>query len=1223
MGKDGPGRVHVAAFGKHPGWDDSIEEIGLDCDALVQARRILYTEGLAAVAESGAWDKLPAENRVPAFKHAFYWRTRLGLLVGRMWSSRDKRGRAGHPMVVCSLVEGAPAAWAVRECLPRLEQVAAKVSQTNSAELVRLSIGETRRAIEDQVAMLVGAGVGADHDDRAALSALASTPALTNAQGLGLSRVLFEIERGMGAYRAGTVPSDAPAQTLRVPKCLEGPGEGARAWMALVSRQVEPSASLLVIEPLDEPHLDIFVGKPRAKDLVCVRTNANGQGLTTDVPYPIDRAFADRALAVVKTWQTAPAANAITTPTGTASTAPARSGVSRGLAVVAGLGLVGGLIAFLMMRGGGPPVPEQRGGPSEGTNAAAKGSGATPPPTTDSRSAPGQGQAGGAAPAPLEDPRAGWAFSETRARASALIDGVERERAAEGERADPALRDRLDAVSKREADSVRGVTLSPITRDVIIREMAGVDAELRDIIEQAQTRLAASRARTQAFIDAEAREPRVTIEPLKSAWSAAIRSVDPAGGWAKAREHAASMASALREVERAVRESANLDTGGLKDVSDSGVATAQEARRELALRTAADAAARGESTLVREAATSLETWTNSGRKLLEDAARMTGLLAGGYTLDEAGPSGASIRETLKSMNQANAWPELSVAFGPLTGRVEAIEALEASQDPAALLAALRDARADLSRPRVSEAITAWSRLSKLQWPKDKADLDTAIRVLGSDLKPVMERVEDAARRRRVESQALQASRTLWRTFALHAAGTDEGITQGAQAMEPLGADASDVAALPEWIRFNVARRTLARSLDASALLPNAERETAVRAAARTFAADVAPLAIAKDGQGRALANEIREVAAASGRPDLSTFGPGAAGWRFEPGADPASVAFVLKSPGRERRVEFRRVDAPTGDDVCFVATAEMSVGAFADVIGVGGLWSEVRDLLPRSDAGGFDPRPGPRTWEWDGAGIRISREQGDGDLGRGWVRLRPAMAEIAYYPSDLVIERPTRSSPMNHVSPHAALLAARAMNCRLPTPAEWASARAQGQPSGANRRDATWVRQFEHIRQFTDRNPEFPGSGIFRPAEAPSIAPAADGAPAVAQDDGLLWFAPVTQSGERGPFRHLEGNVAEFVCEDGEGQKAVASTRAAVETFVGRGERFRVIGASALSPAEVVPEQPYVMNLAIARGGFSDVGFRVAFSAPRSAAAADGVERVSRALRDHGFLKPE
>ena len=83
IGKGGGGKVkaYAVAFGKHPGWDDHIDEIGLDTDLLVRLKRVLYTEGLAGNIDSGAWDKLEEVKRLPVYDHAFYWRTPEGWLI--------------------------------------------------------------------------------------------------------------------------------------------------------------------------------------------------------------------------------------------------------------------------------------------------------------------------------------------------------------------------------------------------------------------------------------------------------------------------------------------------------------------------------------------------------------------------------------------------------------------------------------------------------------------------------------------------------------------------------------------------------------------------------------------------------------------------------------------------------------------------------------------------------------------------------------------------------------------------------------------------------------------------------------------------------------------------------------------------------------------------------------------------------------------------------------
>ena len=82
-------------------------------------------------------------------------------------------------------------------------------------------------------------------------------------------------------------------------------------------------------------------------------------------------------------------------------------------------------------------------------------------------------------------------------------------------------------------------------------------------------------------------------------------------------------------------------------------------------------------------------------------------------------------------------------------------------------------------------------------------------------------------------------------------------------------------------------------------------------------------------------------------------------------------------------------------------------------------------------------------------------------------------------------------------------------------------------------------------------------------------------------DDGVLCFTPVDQGG--GTFFNLIGNVAEIVTQ---------------------GEKFAVIGGSALSAPEVDPLTAYTTrNVYARRGANDDVGFRLALDVP------DGVFR--------------
>src|SRR5579862_6325420 len=76
--------LHLAAFGKHPGWNDHLDDLGLETDSLINAKRLLYLQGISQNIDSGAWEKLdsppnplpphtPIAGRLDLFRHHFFW----------------------------------------------------------------------------------------------------------------------------------------------------------------------------------------------------------------------------------------------------------------------------------------------------------------------------------------------------------------------------------------------------------------------------------------------------------------------------------------------------------------------------------------------------------------------------------------------------------------------------------------------------------------------------------------------------------------------------------------------------------------------------------------------------------------------------------------------------------------------------------------------------------------------------------------------------------------------------------------------------------------------------------------------------------------------------------------------------------------------------------------------------------------------------------------------
>ncbi len=236
--------VHLGAFGKHPGWNDHMEDIGLDTDSLLTAKRLLYLQGIAANVSAGTWEQCEESSRLPTFNHVFYWERGDQYLLGRMWSSRDGKGRGHYPMVLCAHIAGKPAPCAedVGQCL---EQIHHRCLETVSSGTVRNSLAEGLRAMR-QLPRETGCDFEGEDLD------------------IGDLPEFGEFHRGR--FRPRRNP---PSRLLRA----EARTRDLNRWMAAVRKRLDPDAPILLIMPLHEEAtwLDLIAGEPTPEDLVSLR----------------------------------------------------------------------------------------------------------------------------------------------------------------------------------------------------------------------------------------------------------------------------------------------------------------------------------------------------------------------------------------------------------------------------------------------------------------------------------------------------------------------------------------------------------------------------------------------------------------------------------------------------------------------------------------------------------------------------------------------------------------------------------------------------------------------------------------------------------------------------------------------------------------------------------------------------------------------------------------
>jgi len=291
--------IFLAAFGKHPGWDDHIEDLGLETDRLIQVRRALYVQGIAGNIDSGTWEQRADDERLEGFDHAFVWAFPGELVLGRMWSSRDGKGRTRYPMVVCAECRGVPLDWARRHVLPRLDELHARCTQTTAADDVRSAIAQTRQALRDKARGLEPTAQPVSPSPRA-LARIADSPEMAP-QRRGMHRVLYQIRREMapfakeGTESTGTGLSVLRAAAMRVPLCAPNHREALSLWLRFLFGKLDPSTPVLALARLDRDFLDIIAGDPAAQHLFCVRASTKAVPLTTEIPYKLDPAFVAEA----------------------------------------------------------------------------------------------------------------------------------------------------------------------------------------------------------------------------------------------------------------------------------------------------------------------------------------------------------------------------------------------------------------------------------------------------------------------------------------------------------------------------------------------------------------------------------------------------------------------------------------------------------------------------------------------------------------------------------------------------------------------------------------------------------------------------------------------------------------------------------------------------------------------------------------------------------------
>ncbi len=278
-------RLALAAFGKHPGWDDHLPGIGVNTEGLADAKQMIYVSGIGGQIDSGVWEKLEPGKRLEGYDHSFVWTRPGSLICGLMWSSKDGRGRAKYPMVLC--VEGfgmAPGA-AVAAASSELERLRGVCQQAATAEAVTEACRTSQAALDELAAQARTA-------ERFLISpelkrAFLNHPEL-GPNRVGLLRVLHEIERGLGTPGQGASKNAGASFHLRVPLCGETEAGGQLLWLQFLRCVLPSDLSILLLARTGSGFLDVVLGEPAGGELFCLQASPIALPLATQIPYDVE-----------------------------------------------------------------------------------------------------------------------------------------------------------------------------------------------------------------------------------------------------------------------------------------------------------------------------------------------------------------------------------------------------------------------------------------------------------------------------------------------------------------------------------------------------------------------------------------------------------------------------------------------------------------------------------------------------------------------------------------------------------------------------------------------------------------------------------------------------------------------------------------------------------------------------------------------------------------------
>jgi hypothetical protein len=261
------GRIHLAGFGKHPAWDDHIDDIGLATETLVLTKQLLYSEGIATQLASGAWDQIEKSGQAVEFDHRFVWGRNEQAIIGAIWASADRKGRTRFPLIIC-VQAGFDGPRAIGLLLAPLERLGTLCREAKTKEKISDSFSQIQEELNGALFPSTAGNLFSETCDLGETSIIPALVTLTAGLRSRRPRSPGDTARTGGShFRLATISSQVK--------------DSLSFWSGYLARRSESSLPYVIIAANGRRWVDLIVGEPIPGNFFCLRANINALPVTS------------------------------------------------------------------------------------------------------------------------------------------------------------------------------------------------------------------------------------------------------------------------------------------------------------------------------------------------------------------------------------------------------------------------------------------------------------------------------------------------------------------------------------------------------------------------------------------------------------------------------------------------------------------------------------------------------------------------------------------------------------------------------------------------------------------------------------------------------------------------------------------------------------------------------------------------------------------------------